>query len=155
MSSKEEQEKYHEYHAQVRSKLCCCGIQPKLRSRKSHQRPEGWPESLWIPESTYPDARHLYANYRINVLHKPEYPFLVVVSGSGRLELERAIFRTPRVRDGGHHNLSRQGYPCEGRRYEIAIRSDTSSRFEQRNDKSPVARQIQFDPDLSKTIRAR
>ena len=56
------------------------------------------PESLWIPESTYPGAKHLYANYRINALHKPEYPFLVVVSGSGRLELERAIFRTPGVR---------------------------------------------------------
>lgn len=55
------------------------------------------PESLWIPEATYPDAKHLYAEYRLNVLHKPEYPLLVIVSGSGRLELERAIFRTPRA----------------------------------------------------------
>ena len=56
------------------------------------------PQSLWIPEYTYPDAKHLYTEYRVNVLHKPEYPLLVVVSGSGKLELERAIFRTPGVR---------------------------------------------------------
>jgi riboflavin biosynthesis pyrimidine reductase len=55
------------------------------------------PQSLWIPEYTYPDAKHLYAEYRVNVLHKPEYPLLVVVSGSGKLELDRAIFRTPGV----------------------------------------------------------
>jgi len=52
------------------------------------------PESLWTPEYTYPDAKHLYTEYRVNVLHKPKYPLLVIVSGSGRLELERAIFRT-------------------------------------------------------------
>ena len=56
------------------------------------------PKSLWIPEYTYPDAKHLYTEYRANILHKPEYPLLVVVSGSGKLELERAIFRTPEVR---------------------------------------------------------
>ena len=56
------------------------------------------PEALWTPEYTYPDAKLLFREYRVNVLHKPEYPLLVVVSGSGRLELERAIFRTPRVR---------------------------------------------------------
>src|SRR5215472_9129084 len=52
------------------------------------------PESLWIPEYTYPDAKQLYANYRLNVLHKTAYPLVVVVSGSGRLELERAVCRT-------------------------------------------------------------
>src|SRR5579863_7936809 len=56
------------------------------------------PEGLWIPEYTYPDAKLLFREYRVNVLHKPEYPLLVVVSGSGRLELERAIFRTPGLR---------------------------------------------------------
>jgi riboflavin biosynthesis pyrimidine reductase len=55
------------------------------------------PEGLWIPEYTYPQAKDLYTDYRINVLHKPEYPFLVIVSGSGKLELERAIFRTAAV----------------------------------------------------------
>jgi riboflavin biosynthesis pyrimidine reductase len=56
------------------------------------------PEGLWIPEYTDPDAKLLFREYRVNVLHKPEYPLLVVVSGSGRLELERAVFRTPGVR---------------------------------------------------------
>ena len=56
------------------------------------------PECLWLPEHTYPDAKHLYREYRANVLHKPEYPLLVVVSGSGKLELERAIFHTPEMR---------------------------------------------------------
>ena len=54
-------------------------------------------ESLWIPENIYPDAKDLYSDYRLNVLHKPEYPLLVVVTASGRLEMERAIFRTPSV----------------------------------------------------------
>ena len=55
------------------------------------------PDGLWIPEYTYPDAKHLYTDYRVNVLHKPKYPWLVVVSGNGRLDLERAIFRTPEL----------------------------------------------------------
>jgi riboflavin biosynthesis pyrimidine reductase len=56
------------------------------------------PQSLWTAESIYPDARQLYAEYRINVLRKPPRPLLVVVSGSGKLELGRAIFRTPEAR---------------------------------------------------------
>jgi riboflavin biosynthesis pyrimidine reductase len=56
------------------------------------------PRSLWTPEYTYPDAKHLFTEYRVNVLHKQGYPLLVVVSGSGKLDLERAIFRTPGVR---------------------------------------------------------
>jgi riboflavin biosynthesis pyrimidine reductase len=73
------------------------------------------PQSLWIPEFTYPDAKHLYADYRVNVLHKPEYPLLVVVSGSGNLELGRAIFRTPGIRtvvittSAGRDALARAG----------------------------------------------
>jgi riboflavin biosynthesis pyrimidine reductase len=53
------------------------------------------PQSLWTADSIYPDAKHLYAEYRANALHKPQRPLLVVVSGSGKLELERAIFRMP------------------------------------------------------------
>jgi len=56
------------------------------------------PQSLWTAESIYPDAKHLYAEYRVNVLDNPERPLLVVVSGSGKLELGRAIFRTPEAR---------------------------------------------------------
>jgi riboflavin biosynthesis pyrimidine reductase len=71
--------------------------------------------SLWTPESTYPDARRLYAEYRVNALHKPEYPLLAIVSGSGQLELERAIFRTPAMRtvvittSAGRDELTRRG----------------------------------------------
>src|SRR5262249_27567325 len=46
---------------------------------------------------TYPDAQQLYTDYRLTVLHKPKYPLAVVVSGSGALELGRAVFRTPKV----------------------------------------------------------
>src|SRR4051794_40290521 len=56
------------------------------------------PQSLWIPEYTYPDAKRLYADYRESVLDKSEYPLLVIVSGSGKLELDRAVFRTPGAR---------------------------------------------------------
>ena len=55
-------------------------------------------KSLWTPESVYPDAKDLYSDFRVNTLHKPADPLLVVVSGSGRLELERAIFHTPAMR---------------------------------------------------------
>jgi riboflavin biosynthesis pyrimidine reductase len=55
-------------------------------------------ESQWTPEYVYPDAKRFYAEYRVNTLHKPEYPLLVIVSGSGQLELDRAIFRTPVMR---------------------------------------------------------
>jgi riboflavin biosynthesis pyrimidine reductase len=54
-------------------------------------------ESLWIPEYTYPEAKHLYADYRLQALHKREYPLVVVVSGSGKLELERAVFQNPDI----------------------------------------------------------
>jgi len=71
--------------------------------------------SLWTPEYVYPDAKRLYAEYRINALHKPEYPLLVIVSGSGQLELKRAIFRTPAMRTlvvttpAGSGELTRRG----------------------------------------------
>ena len=73
------------------------------------------PTGLWIPEYTYPDAKHLYSEYRVNVMHKPEYPLVVIVSGSGRLELGRAIFRTPGAptvvitTSGGRDELARAG----------------------------------------------
>src|SRR5450755_2249058 len=72
-------------------------------------------KSLWTPEYVYPDAKRLYAEYRVNALHKPEYPLLAIVSGSGQLELERAIFRTPEMRtvvittSAGRDELTRRG----------------------------------------------
>jgi riboflavin biosynthesis pyrimidine reductase len=73
------------------------------------------PESLWTPGDTYPDAKALYAEYRFNVLQKPEYPLVVIVTGTGKLELDRAIFRTPGVRtavittSGGTDVLAKAG----------------------------------------------
>ena len=78
------------------------------------------PKSLWTPEYTYPDAKHLYAEYRVNALHKPEYPLLVIVSGSGQLELERAIFQAPAMRtlvittSAGRDELTRRGASALG-----------------------------------------
>ena len=77
-------------------------------------------KSLWTPESVYPDGKHFYAEYRISAQHKPEYPLLVVVSGSGRLDLERAIFQTPAMRTvvitttAGRDELRRRGAATQG-----------------------------------------
>ncbi len=71
--------------------------------------------SLWTPEYVYPDAKRLYAEFRVDALHKPEYPLLVIVSGSGRLELERAVFQSPAMRTvvvttpSGSDELTRRG----------------------------------------------
>lgn len=76
--------------------------------------------SLWTPEYVYPDAKRLYAEYRVNARHKPEYPLLVIVSGSGQLELERAIFQAPAMRtvvittSAGRDELTRRGAAALG-----------------------------------------
>jgi riboflavin biosynthesis pyrimidine reductase len=76
--------------------------------------------SLWTPEYAYPDAKSLYAEYRVSVQHKPEYPLLVIVSGSGLLELKREIFRTPAMRtvvittSAGRDELTRCGATTSG-----------------------------------------
>ena len=56
------------------------------------------PNHLWIAESIYPKAKDLYAAYRRTALRKAGHPLLVVVSGSGQLDLNRAIFHTPATR---------------------------------------------------------
>lgn len=55
------------------------------------------PETLWTPEYAYPAAAQLYADYRVS-LHKNPSPLVVIVSGSGQLDLKRAIFQNPAVR---------------------------------------------------------
>jgi riboflavin biosynthesis pyrimidine reductase len=71
-------------------------------------------KSLWTPGYAYPGAKDLYEEYRVNA-HKPQYPLLVIVSGSGKLELKRAIFRTPAIRtvvittSAGRDELTRRG----------------------------------------------
>ena len=56
------------------------------------------PEHLFVAERVFPKARDLYARYRSEALKKTAPPLQVVVSGSGRVDLTRAIFRTPGIR---------------------------------------------------------
>jgi riboflavin biosynthesis pyrimidine reductase len=90
-------------------------------------------KSLWIPENAHPDAKHLYAEYRVSAQHKPEYPLLVIVSGSGQLELERAIFRTPAMRTVvitttvGRDELHRRGAATLGSVEVHALNSSSGS----------------------------
>jgi len=52
------------------------------------------PTHLWIAEFIYPAAIDAYARYRQETLRKPQHPLIVVVSGTGRLDLKRAVFHT-------------------------------------------------------------
>lgn len=53
------------------------------------------PEARWTPASVYPEAELLYRDFRRNRLGKQEAPFLVIVTASGRCDLDRAIFHAP------------------------------------------------------------
>lgn len=71
------------------------------------------PNASWIPSGTWPQGKEVFAHYRTKVLHKPEYPLVVIVSGSGKLDLDRAVFRTPGTlvvtTDKGQKDLVRAG----------------------------------------------
>jgi riboflavin biosynthesis pyrimidine reductase len=73
------------------------------------------PKGSWLPESVYPAAKDLYRNYRIEVLGKPEYPIVVIVTRTGGLDLASAVFHTPRTRvlilttEQGKQRLSQSG----------------------------------------------
>jgi riboflavin biosynthesis pyrimidine reductase len=73
------------------------------------------PQGSWLPESVYPAAKDLYRRYRTEVLRKPEYPLVVIVTGTGRLDLASAVFHTPRTRvlilttEQGKQRLSQSG----------------------------------------------
>jgi riboflavin biosynthesis pyrimidine reductase len=56
------------------------------------------PTHLWLAECVYPEAKDLYARYRQGVLNKLVPPLNVIVSGSGTLDLQKAVFRTPAVK---------------------------------------------------------
>src|SRR5580658_956876 len=56
------------------------------------------PQASWLPEAVYPAAKDLYRTYRTEVLRKPEYPLVVIVTGTGELDLASAVFHTPRTR---------------------------------------------------------
>ena len=64
-------------------------------SRTLHQTD---PEHLFVGDRAYPEACDLYACYRSETLKKTAPPLQVVVSGSGRVDLTRAIFLTPGIR---------------------------------------------------------
>ena len=76
------------------------------------------PSGSWLPESVYPAAKDLYRNYRTEVLRKPEYPLVVIVTGTGGLDLSSAVFHTPRTRvlilttEQGKQRLSQSGSEC-------------------------------------------
>ena len=56
------------------------------------------PGHLWLAEYVYPEASERYARYRQNVLNKLEPPLNVIVSGSGVVDLRRAVFHTSAVK---------------------------------------------------------
>ena len=73
------------------------------------------PQGTWLPESVYPAAKDLYQKYRTEVLRKLEYPLVVIVTGTGGLNLASAVFHTPRTRvlilttELGKRRLSQSG----------------------------------------------
>ncbi len=73
------------------------------------------PHGSWLPEAVYPAAKDLYQKYRTEVLRKLEYPLVVIVTGTGELDLTSAVFHTPRTRvlilttEPGKRRLSQSG----------------------------------------------
>ncbi len=73
------------------------------------------PHASWLPESVFPAAKDLYRTYRTEVLRKVEYPLVVIVTGTGGLDLSSAVFHTPRTRvlilttEQGKRMLSQRG----------------------------------------------
>jgi len=73
------------------------------------------PGHLWVAEHVYPEARDYYARYRSQQLNKLKPPLNVIVSGSGAVNLERAVFRTPGLQtviitsESGRELLERNG----------------------------------------------
>jgi riboflavin biosynthesis pyrimidine reductase len=73
------------------------------------------PQASWLPESVCPTAKDLYRSYRTEVLLKPEYPLVVIVTGTGGLNLASAVFHSPRTRvlilttEQGKQRLSQSG----------------------------------------------
>jgi len=56
------------------------------------------PGHLFVADHVCREAHDLYARYRHEVLKKTAPPLQVVVSGSGKVDLTRAIFQTPGIR---------------------------------------------------------
>jgi riboflavin biosynthesis pyrimidine reductase len=56
------------------------------------------PGRLWLAAYVYPEASELYARYLQRVLNKLVPPLNVIVSASGAVDLQRAVFRTGAVK---------------------------------------------------------
>ena len=56
------------------------------------------PGHLWLAAHAYPEARENYAQYREAALNKLTPPLNVIVSGSGAVDLRRAVFHTDAVK---------------------------------------------------------
>jgi riboflavin biosynthesis pyrimidine reductase len=73
------------------------------------------PQGSWLPESVYPAAKDLYQQYRTELLRKSENPLVVIVTGTGEVDLASVVFHTPRTRvlilttDQGKQRLSQSG----------------------------------------------
>jgi riboflavin biosynthesis pyrimidine reductase len=73
------------------------------------------PHGSWLPEAVYPAAKDLYQKYRTEVLRKLENPLVVIVTGTGGLDLASAVFHTPRTKvlilttEQGKQRLSQSG----------------------------------------------
>jgi riboflavin biosynthesis pyrimidine reductase len=69
----------------------------------------------WLPEAICPTAKDLYQKYRTEVLRKLKDPLVVIVTGTGGLDLTSAVFHTPRTRvlvlttEQGKRRLSESG----------------------------------------------
>lgn len=70
------------------------------------------------------------------MLRKPAHPLVVIVSGSGRLDLDRAIFRTPEVgvviitTESGQDELVKEGANRLG---SIQVRALEAGRWQHRS----------------------
>jgi riboflavin biosynthesis pyrimidine reductase len=56
------------------------------------------PNHIWIAEFINPEAAALYDHYRQVVLGKPKHPLIAVASGTGSIDLTRAVFQAEGTR---------------------------------------------------------
>ena len=54
-------------------------------------------DHVWIPGFIDPARTDLYRSYRTSLLKKAEHPLIVIVTGTGRVSLDRAVFHTAGV----------------------------------------------------------
>jgi riboflavin biosynthesis pyrimidine reductase len=73
------------------------------------------PHGSWLPEAVYPAGKDSFQEYRTKVLRKLESPLVVIVTGTGGLDLSSAVFHIPRTRvliitsEQGKRRLSQSG----------------------------------------------